>query len=71
MLFTLQFHITMNECLLFQKHSNIFLSHKDIFIFIFFNVFNLGAKKKNLLHVTHFILSLLPLGQNSFLSRLF
>jgi hypothetical protein len=39
--------------------------------FSFSNVFSFGANKENLLYVTHdYILSLLLVGRNSFMSRL-
>ncbi len=39
--------------------------------FLFFNAFSFGANKENLFFVTHCIISLLPIGQNSFVSMLF
>jgi hypothetical protein len=48
-----------------------FFNFTRIFVFLpFFNIFNLGANKENLLHVTHCIISLLPFSRNSFISRL-
>jgi len=42
-----------------------------MYYFCFSNVFSFGANKGNLLHVTHdYIISLLHVGQNSFMSRL-
>jgi hypothetical protein len=71
MLFTPQFHITINWFPSFQKNQFFSYPIKIFVFFLFFNVFSLGTKEKDLLHVTHFILSLLPFGQNSFISRLF
>jgi len=67
-----QFHIRMNCCLSLWQHSKTFLVSQWYLLFpCFFYVFNLGANKEDLLHVTHYIISSLPFGWNSILSRLF
>ncbi len=45
--------------------------YERIFIKKILNVFNLGANKKDLLHVTHCKISFLPFFSNSFISKLF
>jgi hypothetical protein len=62
-----------NELMSFisKKFKKFLILQGYLYFFCFFNAFSLGAKKKDLLHVTNLILSLLPFGQNSFISRLF
>ncbi len=71
-LFTLQFHIGMNYCLSFQNHLEIFLVPQGYLFFLyFFNVFNLGTNKEDLLQVTHCVTSSLPFDHTLFTSKLF
>jgi len=50
---------------------DFFLALKEHLTFFFPNAFSFGAKKEDLFFITHCIISLLPIGQNSFVSRLF
>jgi hypothetical protein len=47
----------------FNEIWKFFLLYKNIFIFLVFpTLFNLGANKEDLLHATHFIISLSHFG---------
>jgi len=55
----------------FKNIWNFFLLLKDIWFFlIIFYAFSLGANKEDLLFVMYYIISLLPIGLNSFILRL-
>jgi hypothetical protein len=58
-----QFHVGMDLCLSLQECSTKFIAPQGYLYFpCFSNAFSLGANKKDLLHVTYCILSLLPFG---------
>jgi hypothetical protein len=55
---------------IFEKNL-VCLTKIFVYFFCSFNVFSFDANKDNLLHVTHCTISLVTLGQNSFISKLF
>jgi hypothetical protein len=62
-----------NELIFFISRTlgNFSCSTRIFIFFLFFYAFSLGANKKDLLHVTHCIISWLSFDQNSFKSKLF
>jgi len=70
MLFTFHFHRKALVSFTSRTLNCFFLFHKDLLLF-FTYAFSLNTNKEDLLHVTHCITSLLPFGQNSFISKLF